>query len=101
MRCVHAHFPINAIVAKDGKSVELKNFLGGRKIMKTTMLGDTKVKLSVDVKDELIFEGNDNAMVSLMCSQVAQSCSIGTKDERKFLDGVYVSEKSLAQPRDD
>ena len=64
------------------------------------MTGGTKVKLSADVKDELIFEGNDNAMVSLMCSQVSQSCNIGTKDERKFLDGVYVSEKCLAQPRE-
>ena len=100
MRLVHAHFPINALVSKDGKSVELKNFLGGRHVKKVMMTGGTKVKLSADVKDELIFEGNDNAMVSLMCSQVSQSCNIGTKDERKFLDGVYVSEKCLAQPRE-
>jgi large subunit ribosomal protein L9e len=64
------------------------------------MQGGVKIKLSADTKDELIFEGNDNAMVSLMCSQVSQSCSIGTKDERKFLDGVYVSERILAQPRE-
>jgi large subunit ribosomal protein L9e len=100
MRLVHAHFPINANVAKDGKSIEMKNFLGGREIHKVVMHGGVTVKLGVEVKDELIFEGNDNAMVSLMCSQVSQSCRIGTKDERKFLDGVYVSEKVLAQARE-
>lgn len=100
MRLVHAHFPINATVAKDGKSIEMKNFLGGREVHKVVMQGGVTLRLGADVKDELIFEGNDNAMVSLMCSQVSQSCSIGTKDERKFLDGVYVSEKCLAKPRE-
>lgn len=101
MRLVHAHFPINAIIPKDGKSVEIKNFLGGRHIKKINMLGDTTVKLSLTTKDELIFEGVDNAIVSLMCSQVKQTCHVGTKDERKFLDGIFVSEKTVADPREE
>jgi len=68
MRLVHAHFPINAGPAKDGKSIEVKNFLGGRHIKKIVMQGDVKVKLSTEVKDELIFEGIDNALVSLSCA---------------------------------
>ena len=31
MRLVHAHFPIQAIVSKDQKQVEIRNFLGGKK----------------------------------------------------------------------
>merc|ERR1712166_271664 len=31
MKMVHAHFPITAIIAKDKKQVEIKNFLGGKK----------------------------------------------------------------------
>jgi large subunit ribosomal protein L9e len=100
MRLVHAHFPINAKVAPGGGSVEIKNFLGGAHIKKISMMGGTTVRLSTEVKDELIFEGVDNAAVSLMCSQVSQCCKIGTKDERKFLDGIYVSEKTTATPRD-
>lgn len=100
MRLVHAHFPINAGPAKDGKSIEVKNFLGGRHIKKIVMQAGTSVKLSTDVKDELIFEGIDNAMVSLSCAQVAQVCKIGTKDERKFLDGIFVSEKGVIKARD-
>ena len=100
MRLVHAHFPINAGPAKDGKSIEVKYFLGGRHIKKIVMQGDVKVKLSTEVKDELIFEGIDNALVSLSCAQVSQVCKIGTKDERKFLDGIFVSEKGVIKARE-
>jgi large subunit ribosomal protein L9e len=101
MRLVHAHFPINAIVAKDGKSVEVKNFLGGRQIKKIVMQPGCTVRLSVEVKDELIFEGIDKAGVSLGCAQVCQVCKIGTKDERKFLDGIFVSERSVIKAREE
>ena len=101
MRLVHAHFPINAKIGPGNKDVEIKNFLGGAHIHKVAMQGGVTVRLSTEVKDELIFEGVDNAMVSLMCSQVSQCCKIGTKDERKFLDGIYVSEKTTADPREE
>ena len=100
MRLVHAHFPINAGPAKDGKSIEVKNFLGGRHIKKIVMQPGTTVKLSAEVKDELIFEGIDNGSVSLSCAQVSQVCKIGTKDERKFLDGIFVSEKTVIKAKE-
>lgn len=95
MRLVYAHFPINANIAKDGSFVELKNFLGGRQVKKVVMQPGCKVRLGTDVKDELIFEGIDKEAVSLGCAQLCQACSIGTKDERKFLDGVFVSERTV------
>lgn len=49
--------------------------------------------MNPDLKDELIFEGIDNQNVSLSCAQVSQVCKIGDKDNRKFLDGIYVSER--------
>ena len=94
MRLVHAHFPINVVIPKDGKSVEVKNFLGGKQAKKIDMLPGCSVKMNPDLKDELIFEGIDNQNVSLVCAQVSQVCKIGDKDNRKFLDGIYVSEKS-------
>jgi large subunit ribosomal protein L9e len=95
MRLVHAHFPINVNIPKEGKSIEVKNFLGGKQAKRIDMLTGTTVKLNPDQKDELIFEGIDNQSVSLSCSQVSQICKIGDKDNRKFLDGIYVSERTL------
>jgi large subunit ribosomal protein L9e len=95
MRLVHAHFPINVTIPKEGKSIEVKNFLGGKQAKRIDMLLGTTVKLNPDQKDELIFEGIDNQNVSLSCSQVSQICKIGDKDNRKFLDGIYVSERGL------
>lgn len=100
MRLVHAHFPINVVVPKDGSSVTVKNFLGGKQDKIITCLADTKVTLSADVKGELIFDGTDNAALSQTCSQVKQVCRVGRKDERKFLDGIFVSQKTLTDPKE-
>jgi large subunit ribosomal protein L9e len=100
MRLVHAHFPINAIISKDKKQVEIKNFLGGKQGFLINLYPGCTVTLSKDVKDELTFDGIDNGLVSLCCSQVSQVCRIGSKDERKFLDGIFVSEKTLIEPRE-
>lgn len=100
MRLVHAHFPINAIVGEKGRSLQIKNFLGSQEIPNIKMQPGVTVKLSTETKDELIFEGIDNAAVSLSCAQVSQVCKIGKKDERKFLDGIFVSERTVVV-RDD
>ena len=93
MRLVHAHFPINIQIPKDGSYVEVKNFLGGKHIHKIVMLPGVTVRMNPDLKDELIFDGIDNQSVSLCCSQTSQVCKVGDKDNRKFLDGIYVSER--------
>ena len=98
MRLVHAHFPINVAIPKDGTSITVKNFLGGKQDKFITMLGDTKIRLCTEVKDQLIVDGNDIALVSLACSQIRQVCKVGRKDERKFLDGIFVSKKELVDP---
>ena len=97
MRLVHAHFPINIGIPKDGRSLEVKNFLGGKQVKKITCLADTTVKMNPDLKDEIIFEGIDVQQLSLTCAQVSQVCKIGNKDDRKFLDGIYVSERVAIQ----
>jgi len=98
MRLVYAHFPIMAVVSKDKKQLEIKNFLGGKKSHLIPLAPGCTVFLSKDVKDELVFDGIDNAALSLCCARVNQVCKIGEKDERKFLDGIFVSEKSLTDP---
>lgn len=98
MKLVYAHFPINAKVDKDGKGIEINNFLGGAHARKIKMQPGVTVTLSEDVKDELVFNGVDNAAISLSCAQISQVCKIGKKDERKFLDGIYVTDKSVKFP---
>ena len=101
MRLVYSHFPINAVIAKDKKSVEIKNFLGGKKSHLIVLPPDATFHLTKEVKDELVFDGIDNQTLSLACSRVNQVCKIGKKDERKFLDGIFVSEKVTTNPKED
>ena len=101
MRLVHAHFPINVAIPKDGSSITVKNFLGGKQDKLIMMKSGTTVRSNPDVKGELIFDGTDNAALSLCCSQVKQVCRVGRKDERKFLDGIFVSQKTLIEPREE
>ena len=101
MRLVHAHFPINVAIPKDGTSVTIKNFLGGKQDKFIAMMADTRIRLCTEVKDQLIVDGNDLALVSLACSQIRGVCRVGRKDERKFLDGIFVSKKELVDPKQD
>jgi len=91
MRTVYAHFPIGINIEHDGTEVEVRNYLGEKKIRKTLMRGDTKCKRSEDVKDEITLIGTDLEAVSQSAANIWQIARIHDKDIRKFLDGVYVS----------
>ena len=93
MRFVYAHFPINVTVTDDTKGVEIRNFLGEKRVRKVAMKPGVTCSRSKDTKDELILEGNDIDMVSQSAALVHQSCLVKRKDIRKFLDGIYVSAK--------
>lgn len=93
MRFVYAHFPINASISNDSKAIEIRNFLGEKKVRKVDMLEGVKIIRSEKVKDELILDGNDVELVSRSAALINQKCHVKNKDIRKFLDGIYVSEK--------
>ena len=59
------------------------------------MLEGVTVAKSEAQKDEIILEGNDIEAVSTSAAQIYQSVLVRNKDIRKFLDGIYVSEKEL------
>jgi large subunit ribosomal protein L9e len=90
MRFVYAHFPINVTI--DGQTVEVRNFLGEKRVRRVKMLGDTKVTQTKTVKDEIVLEGNSVEAVAQSAADIHKSCTVFNKDLRKFLDGIYVSE---------
>jgi len=94
MRCVSAHFPINLVLGKDKKSIEIRNFLGEKIVRKVDCYPGVELKLSNDVKDQIEISGNNIEMVSLTAARIQQSTTVKKKDIRKFLDGIYVSEKT-------
>ncbi|KAK1314536.1 60S ribosomal protein L9 [Acorus calamus] len=97
MRFVYAHFPINASITNSNRSIEIRNFLGEKKVRKVDMLEGVSVVRSEKVKDELILDGNDIELVSRSCALINQKCHVKKKDIRKFLDGIYVSERKTAE----
>jgi len=94
MRAVYAHFPINCVISNSNTTVEVRNFLGEKYIRKVQMHEGVTVTSSAKMKDELIIEGNSLEAVSQSAALIQQSTTVKNKDIRKFLDGVYVSERT-------
>ncbi|XP_070553107.1 large ribosomal subunit protein uL6-like [Ptychodera flava] len=94
MRSVYAHFPINCNVQENNTLIEIRNFLGEKVIRHVRMREGVKVSMSTKQKDEIILEGNDVEQVSNSAALIHQSVKVKNKDIRKFLDGIYVSEKT-------
>ncbi|TCD68211.1 hypothetical protein EIP91_011383 [Steccherinum ochraceum] len=94
MRAVYAHFPINCIIQEDGAKLEIRNFLGEKIVRHVDMLDGVTISESKAQKDELILEGNDVQNVSQSAASIQGICRVRNKDIRKFLDGIYVSDKA-------
>lgn len=95
MRFVYAHFPINVnVIEKDGdKFIEIRNFLGDKQIRQVKVHEGVTVEFSANQKDEIVLSGNSVENVSQNAADIQQICRVRNKDIRKFLDGIYVSEK--------
>ncbi|KAI2776924.1 60S ribosomal protein L9 [Daldinia loculata] len=97
MRYVYAHFPINVNVEKNSETgnfeVEIRNFIGEKLVRRVVMQSGVDVEISTAQKDELLLLGNSLEDVSQSAADIQQICRVRNKDIRKFLDGMYVSEK--------
>jgi large subunit ribosomal protein L9e len=97
MRYVYAHFPINVNLDKNSETglwdVEIRNFVGQKIVLRVTLRPGVDVEVSKAQKDELLISGNSLEAVSQSAADIQQICKVRNKDIRKFLDGIYVSEK--------
>jgi large subunit ribosomal protein L6 len=86
MKVVFAHFPITVKV-KDGK-VFAENFFGERKARISKIVGDS-TKVTIE-GDDIIISGPDLENVSQTAANIELSTRVKNKDQRVFLDGIYV-----------
>lgn len=98
MRAVYAHFPINCSITEGGSLIEVRNFLGEKFIRKVRMAPGVTVENSKAQKDELVVMGNSIDSVAQSSALIQQCTTVKNKDIRKFLDGLYVSEKTTVLP---
>ena len=101
MKSVYAHFPININIAGPSKNVvEIRNFLGEKAVRRIAMLDGVTVS-QTGVKDEIVLVGNSIENVSQSAANIQQSTNVTDKDIRKFLDGVYVSERGVIKAKNE
>lgn len=90
LKIVYAHFPITVKVLEKQKKVSIENFSGEKVPRVASIVGDVSVKVS---GDEVVVEGTRLEEVSQTASNIQQTTLIKEKDQRVFLDGIYVFEK--------
>ncbi|PAV20938.1 60S ribosomal L9 [Pyrrhoderma noxium] len=87
------HYPLLG----SGEAIEIRNFLGEKTVRNVKMLEGVKISESKAQKDELILEGTDVQNVSQSAASIQGICRVRNKDIRKFLDGIYVSERGTIE----
>ncbi|XP_032755053.1 60S ribosomal protein L9-like [Rattus rattus] len=100
-RSVDAHFPIKVVVQENGSLVEIRNFLCEKYIRRIRMRTGVACFVSPAQKDESVLEGNDIEFVSNSAALIQRATTVKNKDIRKFLDGIYASEKGTVQQADE
>ena len=93
MRFVSSHFPIKHVIGDKGEFFAFTHFMGNREKHTINMPEGCICTDKGAQKEEIWIEGNDLEKVSQACAQIHQLTRIKNKDLRKFLDGIYVSER--------
>lgn len=86
LKIIFAHFPISVKVK--GKEVHVENYFGERAPRSSRIVGDT-TKVSV-VGEDVVIQGPSLEDVSQTAANIELSTKIKDKDQRVFLDGLYV-----------
>ena len=68
MRFVYAHFPINVTIDKN--IVEIRNYIGEKRVRRVKLSEGVTFVRSTDVKDQIELSGNDLSLVSQDCANI-------------------------------
>ena len=88
VKVVYAHFPIT--VKTKGKQVLVENFVGERSPRVSEIVGDCKVSVE---GDDVIVKGVSLEDVGQTAANIELATKIRRKDQRVFLDGLYIYHK--------
>ena len=88
LKVVYAHFPIT--VKTKGDQILVENFVGERSPRVSRIVGDCKISVE---GDDIVVKGVSLEDVGQTAANVEQATKIKRKDQRIFLDGVYIYQK--------
>jgi large subunit ribosomal protein L6 len=91
LKIVYAHFPVTVKVQEKEKRLTIENFTGEKTPRIVKIMGSAKVKV---IGDEIHVQGSSLQDVSQTAANIQTSTRIKDKDQRVFLDGIYIFEKT-------
>ena len=90
LKICSGHFPMN--VSIDKETLIIKNFLGEKIPRKVKLTKNVQVSVTGDI---ISVSSVDKELAGMMSSSIEQSTRITNKDRRKFMDGIWMIEKSI------
>ena len=88
LKVIYAHFPVNVKI--QGKKILVENFYGERSPRVAEIIGDTKAEVQ---GEDIILNGVSIQDVGQTAANLEQATKVKRKDQRVFLDGVYIYER--------
>ena len=89
LKVIYAHFPVTVKV--QGKKILVENFYGERSPRVAEIIGDTKAEVQ---GEDIVLNGISIQDVGQTAANLEQATTVRRKDQRVFLDGVYVYERT-------
>lgn len=89
LKIVSAHFPISVKVK--GSNILIENFYGEKAPRVAKIVGSCKVSVE---GDDVIVQGSSKDNVGQTAANIEAATTVKRKDQRVFLDGVYIYEQS-------
>ncbi len=92
LKIIYSHFPINIKI--EGDKFIISNFLGEKAPRIAKILPGVKVQVK---GNDVIVEGIDVEAVGQTAANIELATKITEFDRRKFMDGIYIYEKGVAE----
>lgn len=94
LRSVFRHFPIQIAINNNGKEIKVLSFLGSKE-ERTYPVRGSSIAMPGEVKDTIVIQGiNINDVSQTAASVSSDSLKRKKHDERVFVDGIYVLERT-------